>query len=509
MSLKLNIAANFAGNFWTAIMSIIFVPVYIRFMGIEAYGLVGMFVTLLALFALLDMGLSNTLNREMARLSVRKDGAEEMIDFLRTLEIPYWIMAGLISLTVIVVSPLIAYHWVQVKSLPPATVRSAITIMGIAIAFQWPLNLYSGGLMGLQRQVSLNSINIFVATCRGLGAVFVLWFVSPTVMAFFLWQIVISAGQTGLVALSLWRHLPKIGRRPSFRIDLLKKVWRFAVGVSGITMLGTILTQLDKVILSRMLTLDMFGYYTLAGVVGISLYRLVNPVYTATYPQMTNLVSLKKWEALTELYHKSAQLVSVLILPAAVVIALFSKEILLLWTRDTVTAENTYLVASILVVGWALSGVMFVPYALQLANGWTRLSFFMNLGSVVVLAPLTVILARFYGAKGAAAVWVIVNSGSFLIGIPLMHRRLLPFEKWRWYGQDVGLPLAAVLVVVIFFRFLFQIPLGAPYRLCYLAAVSCAALLAAAFAASTIRHRVRPLLGSLAYGVTRKRVHDS
>ena len=47
-------------------MSLAFVPLYIKFMGIESYGLVGIFASLLALFGLLDMGLSTTLNRELA-----------------------------------------------------------------------------------------------------------------------------------------------------------------------------------------------------------------------------------------------------------------------------------------------------------------------------------------------------------------------------------------------------------------------------------------------------------
>ena len=46
-------------------------------MGVEVYGLLGVFMSLSALFALLDMGLSATLNRELSRLSVTEDSAQE------------------------------------------------------------------------------------------------------------------------------------------------------------------------------------------------------------------------------------------------------------------------------------------------------------------------------------------------------------------------------------------------------------------------------------------------
>jgi O-antigen/teichoic acid export membrane protein len=214
---KKNIAANFAGNLWTALMSLVFVPLYIRFMGIEAYGLMGIFAVLLGLFALLDMGLSGTLNREMARLSVQKDKAQEMRDLVRTLEIPYWLVGLVIAGIVFLASPLIAYHWVKVKDLPHSSVRTAVVLMGLCVAFQWPMSFYSGGLIGLQRQVLLNGVNAVMATFRGLGAVLILWLVSPTVEAFFFWQIAVSIAHIGLIVFFLWRSLPPAAHAPRFR----------------------------------------------------------------------------------------------------------------------------------------------------------------------------------------------------------------------------------------------------------------------------------------------------
>jgi hypothetical protein len=147
--IKQNIFANFAGNGWTALMSLAFVPLYIKFMGIESYGLVGIFVTLLALFGLLDMGLSTTLNRELARLSALPDKAQDMRNLVRTLELPYWDMAFVIGIAVIGLSKPIAFYWVNVDELSPATVQQALMIMGVVVAFRWPTILYSGGLMGL------------------------------------------------------------------------------------------------------------------------------------------------------------------------------------------------------------------------------------------------------------------------------------------------------------------------------------------------------------------------
>jgi len=485
-TIKRNMIANFGGGIWTSLMGLVFVPLYIHFLGIEAYGLIGIFATLMALFGLLDMGLSATMNREIARLAVRDGNAQEMRDLVRTLEIPYWAVGLFVSVIVIVLSQFIAYHWVNAKSLSPKTVQTAIMIMGLAVVFQWPAGFYSGGLRGLQRQVLLNGINIVMATFQGLGAVLILWLVSPTIEAFFSWQIVAGVIYIGLIAFFLWRSLPPAAGAPRFRRDLLLNIWRFAAGMTGITVLATILTQLDKVILSRMLSLTMFGYYTLAGVVAMTLYRFIGPVLAATYPQLTTLVALGATEEIARLYHKSAQLVSVLVLPAALVVALFSKEILLLWTQNPVTADHTHVLVSILATGTALNCILNIPYMLQLAFGWLRLGLIGNVVSVLLLVPLVIMLTKWYGAVGAASVWVILNVGYMFICVPIMHRRLLPTEKWRWYFEDVGRPLFAAVVVAVIGRCIIKSGWTTLPLLISLGMVSGLTLLASACAANQL-----------------------
>ena len=445
--IKKIMAANFAGSIWQALMSFIFIPLYIKFTGIESWGLIGIFLTLQAMSSILDLGMSNTLNREMARLSALKDREQEMRNLVRTLEMLYWSIAAFVGITIVSLSPVIAHHWIKASQLSPKTIEQAFLLMGLAIALQMPVGFYSGGLMGLQRQVLLNAINIVTNTLRGIGAVLLLWLVSPTIQAYFLWQIVVSIINILFVAMFLKRRLSFGGNTAVFQKQLLKGVWRFAAGMSGIAILGVILTQMDKVILSRMLPLETFGYYTLASTVAMSLGYLISSVFYSVYPMFTQSASIDDQDGLKRLYHKSCQFMSVVILPVAIVTALFSYEIILLWTRNPVTAEKTHLLVSILICGTAINGLMNLPYALQLAFGWTKLSFFKSIIAVILLVPLIIYMTMRYGAVGAASVWLVLNMGMFLFEIPIMHRRLLRKEKWRWYLQDVCLPLAVCIFV--------------------------------------------------------------
>jgi len=503
VSLKRNIIANFIGSSWATVMSLVFIPLYIHFMGIEAYGLVGFFLVLQGAFSLLDMGLSATLSREMARLSVQPDRAQEMRDLSRTLEIIYWAIAVVIGLVVMTFASTITHRWLHAGQLSTETVKRAIALMGLTLVLQWPFSLYSGGLMGLQRQVLLNGFNAIMATLRGGGAVLILWLISPTIQAFFIWQIIVSALRAVLIALLFWRSLPSIDETATFKINLFRNLWRFMTGMAGISAMTMILGQVDKIILSKMLSLKMFGYYTLATMAASIVGFMATPFFFAIYPRLTQLVALGKHDELKELYHRSCQTVSVLVLPTSMVVALFSREILFIWTMNHITTDNTSLILSILVIGGGLSGLLYLPYILQLAYGWTRLTFYISSLSVLFLVPFIIFMTTKYGATGAAIGWIVLNMGYLLFAIPIIHRRLLPGEQWRWYREDVSYPLLAALVIVGLGRWLIHGQMSAPVTGIAVLSVYVTALAIAALAAPLVRAQIMGIAHRLrvTYGV--------
>jgi len=486
-----NIAANFVGNIWQALMGLAFIPLYIKFMGIESYGLIGIFATLQATFVVLNMGLNTALTREMARLSVLSGKEQEMSDLVRSLEVIYWAAAAFIGLFVVIGAPFIAHHWVKASQLSPENIEQALRIMGFAMALQWPSSLYSGGLEGLQTQVLLNFINMGVSTIRGVGALLVLWLVSPTILGFFVWQIIISVINTGILAFFLWQRLPQARNKASFSKVLILGVWRFAAGISGITVLAVILTQLDKIIISKVLSLELFGYYVLASTIAMNLYRVIYSVNSGIYPRLIQLTSLGEEEGLKKTYHKSCQLMSVLILPATGIIAMFSYQIMLIWTQNPLVAENTHFLLSILICGTALNGLMNMPYLLQLSYGWTKLTFMSNLIAVILLGPLIIYATSQYGVNGAAGSWVILNGGYVLFVVPLMHRRILKSEKWSWYWQDVFVPLLAVLLTAGLGRLFLRTQMSQGMTIVYLMVLSIVTLAVTAIITPTTRAWLR------------------
>ena len=435
-----NLLAGLASSIWSALIGLAVVPFYLKYLGIEAYGLIGFFVTTQALLQLLDMGMAPTINREVARCSA-SGNLQEAGKLLHTLAVVYWGMAGAIALLILVLAPWIAEYWLQSKQLSSQAISHAVMLMGLVVACRWPIGLYQGALIGAQRLTVSSGISIVMASIGSIGGVAVLALISPTIEAFFIWQACVGFVYAITIRAAAWRIIGKT-KQNSFDIDKLKSVWRFTAGMSAIGLTALVFTQLDKVILSKMLGLEEFGHYMLATVVVSGLFVLVGPLFNVMYPRFSALVVTGDTKKIIDLYRLGTRTLAALLFPIAMVLAVFSEDLMLVWTGNPSLASSVAPIISILVIGSALNGVMYFPYALQLAYGMTWIPLMINVVLMCFLVPLLIYLAQAYGAMGGAMAWLMAEVTYVIVGPWLTHRYILNGLGSKWFFQDVGMPLA-------------------------------------------------------------------
>lgn len=493
--LRRSLVANGVGQGWSAVMGLVFVPVYIQYLGIEAYGLIGIFAVMQAWLALLDAGMTPTLNREMARFSAGARDTQSIRNLLRSVEPICFCMGMLIATVIWWGSDFLANHWLRVRELPTETVVNSLSLMGIIIAVRLCESIYAGALIGLQQQVRYNAMLVLLSTLRHGGAVLVLALVTPTIEIFFLWQTGVSL--IAVIALGTTVHclLPPAPTPARFSQESLASIWQFAAGMMGITFFGLLLSQVDKILLSQMLPLDEFGYYALAAAVVGVMFLIIQPINQAVYPRMVILVTNADTAGLTKLYHLGSQLISVITAPTAALLIFYSEGVIFTWSGNALLAEKTGPVLTVLAFGTFLNGLLWLPYQLRLAHGWTGFTLVSNAFAVTLLVPMILWIVPSHGAIGAAWIWVFLNISYFVITIPLMHRRLLPREKVRWYVADVLLPAGAAFGVMLLTRILTPITLENRVGwLLFLLAASGMALAAAGLFADHVRQRLRSLV---------------
>lgn len=491
MSLRRNAIANYLGQGWTTVMGLAFIPLYIHYLGMEAYGLIGIFALLQSWLSLLDLGMTPSISRELARFTAGGHGTTWIRDLLRTIEVSSLVVAVLVALGIWAGSSWLATHWLHAERLPPSIVARAFGLMGLVAAMRLLENIYRSALVGLQRQTNLNVIISLAATLRGAGAAVVLRWVSPTIEAFFLWQGAISALTLIALGATVHRSIPRADRRARFSLEAIEGVWRFATGTVLLTLLGFVLSQSDKVILSSILTLKEFAVYSLAYTVASAVRLLAQPIDQAVYPRLTELCHRQDEAGLAQVYHKAAQYNAVLMGGIGLFLALFGERILVFWTRDPALARSTYALLWILIIGMLLNALMNGPYYLQLAAGWTGLLIRVTGTMVVVFVPTIYLLTKRFGVVGAAVAWVLVNVVYLATVAQLMHRRLLRTEMRAWFLDDLAAPLLAAVATGLVLRSLLSFNVGiVPASILLLFCLACM-MAAGSLAAAQVRRQLR------------------
>jgi len=327
---------------------------------------------------------------------------------------------------------------------------------------------------------------VIFATLRFAGALLVLMFTDTGLQGFLCWFALVAAGQSACSARLLWKSMPTATVPVRFDPHEMYAARHFAFGVFVITALGMLLSQLDRLTLSALRPLQEFGSYAIAATISGGIGRLVQPMFHAVYPRLSRLAATGQQQALSDLYHLASQIVAVVLAAMAGVICTYPEGVLLLWTGDAELSSQVALPLALLFAGAAINGALSLPYALQLAHGWTRLATSVNFVSVLLAIPLYATAIQRFGMAGAAAVWLALNVCILLFVMPLMHRRLLRGELHAWYSRVLPPALAAMAICALAHLAHPDVE-RSPAGLAWLVLVGTAALAAAALASPGTR----------------------
>ena len=445
MSLKKNIIANYVSQIYVTIIGIVILPIYLQYMGAEAYGLIGFFTMLQAWFNLLDMGLQPTIARETARFM---GGATDAISFLRlvrALQVIFFVLASIGGGSLFFFSGLIANDWLKVESLPLADVQFSVKVMAACVAMRAMAGLYRGVVNGAEKLVWLSGYNIVIASIRFVGVLPVLIFFGSSPKIFFTYQLIVSIIELSVVAFKSCRLMPAIssGQKIGWSVSPIKPVLKFSLTIAFTSSVWVMVTQTDKLVLSKLLTLSEYGYFTLAVLVAGGVMMISGPISNAIMPRMARLEAENSHVELIKLYRNATQWLAVIIFPVAFTLAAFAESVVWSWTGDHAAASVAAPILTLYAIGYGFLAIAAFPYYLQYAKGDLKLHLIGNAFFVVLLIPSIIVATIQYGGVGAGWAWLMSNVIYFFCWIPFVHRRFEPGLHLSWMFFDV-LPLMLV-----------------------------------------------------------------
>lgn len=448
---KLNTLANYVGKFWCNLLSIILVPVYLNYLGVEAYGLIGAFYAFTSFIGLLDLGLSATVSREVAIRQAIPEKQTTIPDLLRTTEVIYWGVSIVIILIMAFLAEPIATQWINVEKLDLNTVKYTVTILSLTMAIRWAITPYRGTLMALEKQVQVNFLEGTLRTVRELGAFVILIKISSTIIAFLLWQALIGILEVLFMMFLAWYYLPKSQIKASFKLSILRQIWQFAAGVSWTIVVSLMLSQVDKILLSKLVTLKEFGYYVLASTLAQKILIVIEPLIVAMAPKLTAMIAQEQKEYYSSFFHKKSLLISLILTPIAATLIFFAPTILELWTQSPDVAARASNILALLTFGAMLDSMSNIIYQMQLAIGKPHIAAIFNSFSLIIIIPTMLVIVPHFNLLGAAAIRTLLNMSYYLILSKITLDYVLPKEYWHWLIQDTLVPISLCFIVFLFF----------------------------------------------------------
>ena len=444
----MHILANIIGNFVNAFIGIAFVPIFINYIGTEGYGLIGIFASFQTILYLFDMGFSTTLNRELARLSADfETNKTQIVQTVRTFEVTFVVLSLLTTLSAALFSYYLAYYWVNPATLAREDIFYYFCLLSIGFGCMLPKGLYYGGLLGLDKHIAMNVTNVIGVVVKNVGALAVLIWIDASPKAFFEWQAFASFFQTAIMAIALWYYLPKGFFQARFDAKILRGSQYFVLGLTGISITAIIITQADKFILSKYISLQDFGYYSFAALMGGGILQIVGAIFQTYFPKLSQQAAINDTKNLASTYHQACKTMALVILPLTLTIVFFSKSILEIWTKNTDLIDHTHALISILTLGTAINGLVNMPYALSLSGANAPLFIKINSVFIAVLIPAFIVGIHLNGAMGAAYIWLIVNVLYAGFASIIVHRYHLQNHFRRWFFEDT-LPVFLISSIV-------------------------------------------------------------
>jgi len=446
VSLKKNIIFNYLGQFYIMFIGIVMLPFYLKYLGAEAYGLVGFFTMLTSIMMLLDIGLTNTLSRETARLKDKPQGTLEIKLTLRSIETVILATTTIVFISIYFFSHWISIHWLQIEYLDLDTVVNCIKLMGFMLSIRWFIGLYYGIIVGFEQQVWLNIYKMIIYTLKFLGGLILVMYISNNIIDFFIYQLLVSVVELTTLSYKVYRNLPSDKFiYPSYRA--LKKILPFALSVAYTSVIWTIFTKFDKLLLSHYISLKDYGYFALVVAVSGAIMQFSGPISQAILPRMTHLLSEQKEGEMLLIYRRSTQFIAILISSVVGMVSAFSYELLFSWTGNLEASVWASPILFWYAIGNGIAIILSFQYYLQYAYGNLKYQIKFNTFFPLLALPFIFFGVIEYGAYGASIAWFTIQLIGFLFWSPFIHSRFAPGMHMKWLLKDI---LPAILVTIIY-----------------------------------------------------------
>ncbi|MBI4500140.1 MAG: flippase [Gemmatimonadetes bacterium] len=399
-----NAGLNLLGSGFPLLLSLVTIPIIIKGLGLDRFGILSLAWGVVGYFGLFDLGLGRATTRFMAQAWGRGDRPLAAAFFATSLGFNLFLgLAGgglLAFLTHWLVD-----GWLNIPAPLIEEARRSFLWLSVAIPLVVGGAAITGALEAKGSFGVLNAIQLAESLLLRLGPVAALLF-TTRLDAIVLLMVLTKAASVAAALLACLVSIPELRAHARPRRGLLVPLLNFGSWLTVTNVVGPLMTYMDRFVVGAMLSMRAVAYYTAPSdalrrlqMVPSSLARVLFPVFggvTAGAPSRDQF----------HLYRQSIKFVTiVLVLPATAIIVL-ARDLLGIWLGPGFAA-NSAVVAQVLAIGAVINAVAKPPYALIQGLGRTDVTAKMHLLEFGCYVGLLYGLGSWFGVAGVALAWTI------------------------------------------------------------------------------------------------------
>jgi O-antigen/teichoic acid export membrane protein len=434
---------NLLGNGAPMIVAVICIPILIRGLGKERFGVLTLVWALIGYASLFDLGLG----RALTQLVARKLGAgeEREIPPLAWTSLLLMLLLGFVgAAAVFLISPWLAERGLNVPAALQGETLQSFRLLGLSI----PFVITTAGLRGLleahQRFGVINALRIPMGVFTFAGPLLVLPFsksLVPVVATLVVGRIAAWAAHL-LVCL---RVLPELGRSIAWERSAVGPLLRFGGWMTVSNVVSPLMVTLDRFLIGALVSVTAVAYYatpyevvTKSSLLPGALMAVMFPAFSAGFAQDRERTAL--------LFSRSVKSLFLVLFPLMLCTVALAQDGLKLWLGAEF-ARHSFRVLQYLAVGVFINSLALVPFTLLQGVGRPDLTATLHLIELPLYLGLLWWLISTRGIEGAAIAWTarVAVDALFLFVLAKHHLQ----DKSRMRLRTVLLPAMALLILAL------------------------------------------------------------
>jgi len=424
-------------------------PIMIRQLGPELFGLMALLTSFVAPLGLMDLGIGEATIKYVAE-SLGRNNRQEAGQYLQS-TLCFNLFVGLAGAAVI---GLLATWIVGVAfQIAPENVGLARHCLywlgGIWLATQ-VRQTFVGAITALQDYKTV-SLGVFltqaVHTMAGLSVLLAGGGLLRMIQTQAVWA-VLSVVAWWWLAQS---RLPDLKLRPSLHWASFRQTFHFGLWQMLNNLCGILTHQGQRWLLGVHLPVAAVGFYNVGNQLVTMIYSAAHRIGQVLFPAISRMQGEGRVEEAGKLMVQASWMLTTLVIPAFVVLATFSMDVLTLWVGPAVASKSSGALR-IMAVGFSFGCLFAIPSFFLLGTGRSRWMTGIAVAQGVVALGAALILIPLSGVSGAAAAvaggTIPVYSGTLILIWRRLLRRSIPGAAY-FSASFVPVLVAAALFMLL------------------------------------------------------------